>query len=389
MTPFALQLPPRTRFGRGASLDAVPDIASLGRRIHVVQGRSPDRVSALIEALRASGCTVTTLPCPTEPTLQMLDAALVETRDDVPDTVVAMGGGSVLDLGKALAALTPSAGSPLDYLEGVGSGQRLDAPPLPFVAIPTTAGTGSEATKNAVIAVPDQARKVSLRDDRMVPALAIIDPALTDGTPKPQTLASGMDAVVQVIEPFLSARANPFTDALVQPAIANGLAALVGLMERGEDPAARDTLAHVAYVSGIALANAGLGAVHGLAGVLGGETGAAHGVICARLLPSVLDALLSAETAAVTRSRLHEVRSIIDATVPGGVDDLHDWMSRHDLPNLPRMDETSAQRVALASSKASSMAASPVQFGADTLARIIHESVGHAKPDQVHPMRPH
>jgi alcohol dehydrogenase class IV len=375
MNPFALQLPPRTRFGRGASVAAAPEIASFGRRIHVVHGRSHYRAVAMIEALESRGCDITSAACPTEPTLAMLETALAETRADPPDLIVAIGGGAALDLGKALAALTPSGGPPPDYLEGVGSNRPLDAPPLPFVAIPTTAGTGSEATKNAVIAVPDQARKVSLRDDRMVPALAIVDPALTDGTPAPQTLASGMDAVVQVIEPYLSARATPFTDALVRPAIATGLGALVTLMERGEDPAARDDLAYVAYVSGIALANAGLGAVHGLAGVLGGETGGAHGVICARLLPSVLDALQGADIGAVTRSRLHEVRSIIDETVPAGFDGLHGWMSRHGLPDLPRIDVTSVERVALASAKASSMAASPVRLGADTLSRILHENM--------------
>lgn len=372
---FSLQLPPRTRFGRGASLDAAPEIASFGRRIHVVHGRSPDRAAALIAALEAQGCDVTTAACPMEPTLEMLQRALAQTREIVPDAVVAIGGGAALDFGKALAALTPSAGPPRDYLEGVGTGKRLDAPPLPFIAIPTTAGTGSEATKNAVIAVPEASRKVSLRDDRMVPAVAIVDPALTDGTPKPQTLASGMDAVVQVIEPYLSARANPFTDALARPAIAAGLAALVTLMERGEDPDARDKLAYVAYVSGVTLANAGLGAVHGLAGVLGGETGAAHGVICARLLPSVLEALLSSETGAATRSRLHDVRSVIDETVPGAFDDLRGWMSRHGLPTLPPMDASSAERVAIASASASSMAASPVRFDAETLTRIIHKSI--------------
>src|SRR6056297_321692 len=203
--PYALRLPAHVRFGRGAALSAAPEMAAFGRRLLLVHGRTPDRAAPLLGALEASGCTVATVSCPAEPTLALLEETLAAGREMRPDAVVAIGGGAALDLGKALAALLPSAGAPLDHLEVVGAGRPLAATPLPCIAIPTTAGTGSEATRNAVIGVPDHARKVSLRDERMVPALAVIDPALCDGTPKPQTLASGLDAVTQVIEPYLCA----------------------------------------------------------------------------------------------------------------------------------------------------------------------------------------
>ncbi len=156
--------------------------------------------------------------------------------------MVSLGGGAVIDAGKAIAALVPAAGPVIDYLEVVGTGRQLEASPLPFVAIPTTAGTGAEVTKNAVINVPEQQRKVSLRDDRMLPDPAIVDPALTDNAPRSITLSSGLDALTQVIEPRLCSRATPFTDALCQQAIPRGIRALKILMEQ-ECPASRDEMA--------------------------------------------------------------------------------------------------------------------------------------------------
>jgi len=370
--PFALRLPANIRFGRGAALAAAPEIAAFGPRLLLVHGRSPDRAAPLRAALEEAGCTVFALSCPGEPTLALLTDALESGREMRPDAVVAMGGGAALDLGKALAALLPSGGAPLDHLEVVGAGRPLPIAPLPCIAIPTTAGTGSEATKNAVIGVPEHARKVSLRDDRMVPVLAVIDPGLTDGTPKPQTLASGLDAVTQVIEPYLSLRATPFTDALARPAIATGLQALATLMETGEDAGARDRLAYVAHVSGIALANAGLGAVHGLAGVLGGETGAAHGVICARLLPHVLLALEASPAAnEETRGRLAEVSATVAGIVPGGLAGMDAWTTRHGLPLAAALGAAERMRVAEAAQASSSMKPSPVAFSAGELSDIL------------------
>lgn len=375
--PFTLRLPTRVRFGRGASLDAAPEIARFSRRLLFVHGRDPSRSAPLRGALEKAGCTVTAITCAGEPTLPMLAAALAEARAARPEAVVAMGGGAALDLGKALAALLPSDADPLVHLEVVGEGRPLTAPPLPCIAIPTTAGTGSEATKNAVIGVPESGRKVSLRDDRMVPDLAVIDPSLTDGTPPGQTLASGLDAVTQVIEPYLSNLATPFTDALAKPAIGMGLRALAMLVDEGEDKHARDCLAYIAHVSGITLANAGLGAVHGLAGVIGGETGAPHGAICARLLPHVLRALdASAPERGETRRRISEVSEIIAGTIPGGLGNMHTWMGRNGLAPVPGLPAEERSRLAMAAQSASSMKASPVRFSTEELSKIMSDAFG-------------
>jgi alcohol dehydrogenase class IV len=279
---FSIQTPPRILFGRGEVAKAPTLAASFGPRGVIVHGTNTARAAPLLATL-----DVIAITCAQEPTLDMLEAVLITARAYRPDWVLAIGGGAVIDMGKALAALIPSPTPTMDHLEGVGAALPLTAAPLPFIAIPTTAGTGAEVTKNAVIGLPDHARKVSLRDDRMIARLAIIDPALTDNCPKAITLASGLDAITQVIEPYVSCKATPYTDAICLPAIVAGLPALMRLMQ-GEDARARDTMAWVSLTGGLALANAGLGAVHGFAGVIGGMTGAAHGAICGALLPHVL-----------------------------------------------------------------------------------------------------
>ena len=270
---FAFATATEILFGRGQAAMAAGRVAALGRRVLLIHGRDPGRSAALARDL-AAGCSVATFAVPHEPDIALIEAG-VRTGAEV-QVVVAMGGGAVIDAGKALAACLSMTRPLMDHLEVVGQGLPLDHPPLPFVAIPTTAGTGAEVTRNAVIGVPEARRKVSLRDARMLPALAIVDPALTDGCPRGVTLASGLDAVTQVIEPYVCTRANPLTDALCRDAIPRGLAALIRLMQ-AEDRQARDEMAWVSLCSGLALANAGLGAVHGLAGPLGGLTGAAHG----------------------------------------------------------------------------------------------------------------
>ncbi|MBA4351921.1 MAG: alcohol dehydrogenase, partial [Rhodobacter sp.] len=217
MTPFAIAAPGRILFGRGEAAKAPSLIRAYGARGLIVHGATAARAEWLIDALRAAGADTMAIACASEPTLPMLEEALATARPFRPDWVAAIGGGAALDMGKALAALIPAPGSPLDHLEVVGKALPLTAPPLPFIAIPTTAGTGAEATKNAVIGLPDHGRKVSLRDDRMLARLAIVDPALTDHTPRATTLASGLDAITQVIEPYVSSKATPFTDALTAP----------------------------------------------------------------------------------------------------------------------------------------------------------------------------
>jgi alcohol dehydrogenase class IV len=373
--PFQLLLPPRILFGRGEAGKAAGLAASFSRNAFLVHGRDAARADWLIRDLETAGVAVTHFACPKEPDLPLLEAALAAARSYGAGVVLGLGGGAAIDLAKAVAGLAPGQGAVLDHLEGVGRALPLTAPPLPFIALPTTAGTGSEVTKNAVIDVPEHRRKVSLRDDRMMARVAIVDPALTDGCPRDVTLASGLDALTQVIEPYLCARPNPATDALARAAIPQGAAALVRLME-AEDPGARDSMAWVSLAGGIALANAGLGAVHALAGVIGGMTGAAHGAICGALLPIVLQANARALTPGhPVAARFEEVERLLSASFgPGqGSAALRAWSRKAGLPGLDALGlrRDSHAAVAEASVTASSMRANPVALRVEDLCAVL------------------
>ncbi len=375
MIPFGITSPGRILFGRGEAAKAPVLIRAFGARGIVVHGANPARAAWLVDALGPGALLVA---CHGEPTLQDLETALTATRAHRPEWVVSLGGGAALDLGKALAGLIPAPDGPMEHLEVVGKGLPLKSDPLPFIAIPTTAGTGAEVTKNAVIGLPDLGRKVSLRDDRMVARLAIVDPALTDGCPKAVTLASGLDAVTQVIEPFVSVKATPYTDALTRPAIGAGMLALMRLM-RAEDPIARDQMAWVSLCGGLALSNAGLGAVHGLAGVIGGMTGGRHGAICGALLGPVLQAnRAAAEGKALIR--LDEVCAILAEAMGSSAAEaplaLQAWAWAEGLPGLAALGVTEDQHgaIAIASLASSSMKGNPVVLSESSLRDILERS---------------
>ena len=373
MTPFGITGPAQILFGRGEAARAPGLIAAYGGRGLLVHGANPQRADWLLQAL--TGCEVMCVAVPSEPTLPMLEAALSRAKDFAPDWVVGMGGGAVLDMAKALAALIPAPGGVMDHLEVVGRALPLVAPPLPFIALPTTAGTGAEATKNAVIGLPDHHRKVSLRDDRMLARLAIVDPALTDGCPWPVTLASGLDAVVQVIEPYVSHKATPYTDALTQPVIALGLRALMRL-QAGEDAGARDDLAWVSLCGGLALANAALGAVHGLAGPIGGISPAAHGAVCGALIGPVL-AMNREKATGFARERLDTVCTLIaeamGGTAEAAPETLAAWARAAGLPDLTEqgLDPADHPQVARAALGASSMKGNPVALSEADLLSLL------------------
>ena len=372
MTPFGITAPGRILFGRGEAAKAPALIRAFGPRGVVVHGANPARAAWLVEVL---GPDTLALPCVGEPTLADLETGLTAARAHRPGWVVSLGGGAALDLGKALAGLIPAPDGPMEHLEVVGKGLPLKADPLPFIAIPTTAGTGAEVTKNAVIGLPDLGRKVSLRDDRMVARLAIVDPALTDHCPKGVTLASGLDAVTQVIEPFVSIKATPYTDALARPAIGTGMKALMQLMQ-GEDPEARDRMAWVSLCGGLTLANAGLGAVHGLAGVIGGLTGAAHGAICGALLGPVLAVNREAASGAA-RNRLDEVCAVLAEVLGSTAEEapvaLQAWAWAQGLPGLAALGvaEDWHRQIAAAALQASSMKGNPVSLDLPALHTVL------------------
>ncbi len=364
-------------FGRGTAASVAPRIAALGGRILLVHGSDAARADWLAQALAGLGVAVTRLSVAGEPDMAMIETGVARARAAGVHAVAALGGGAVIDAGKAIAALVPAPRPLLAHLEVVGQGLPLDVAPLPFVAIPTTAGTGAEVTRNAVIGVPEHRRKVSLRDPRMLPRLALVDPALTDGCPRPITLASGLDALTQVIEPYVCTRANPLTDALCADAIPRALAALPTLMA-AESPVARDEMAWVSLCGGLALANAGLGAVHGLAGPLGGLSGAPHGAICGALLPGVLLANRRAATGPAA-ARLDRVAGWIAAafgTAPGmeaAVAGLSAWARAAGLRPLADLGVTADHRAAaaLAAAGSSSMKANPVALSVADLDAVM------------------
>ncbi|WRH63942.1 MAG: iron-containing alcohol dehydrogenase [Fuscovulum sp.] len=380
MPPFAIAMPQRILFGRGEASKAPALIRAFGPRGLIVHGASPARAQWLIEGLHAAGAETMAIVCDREPTLMMLETAMATARRFRPDWVTSIGGGAALDLGKALAALIPAPGGAMDHLEVVGKALPLSVPPLPFIALPTTSGTGAEATKNAVIGLPDHGRKVSLREDRMLARLAIIDPALTDHTPRATTLASGLDAITQVIEPYVSSKATPFTDALTAPAIPQGLTALKRLME-AEDAQARDALAYVSLTGGIALANSGLGAVHGLAGVIGGVAPAPHGAICGALLAPILR-LNRTHAVGEVAHRLDTVFAHIAATYGGRPEDapetLAAWARATGLPGLTAQGLPPAlhRQTAEAALSSSSMKGNPVKLTVNELIDALNAAAG-------------
>lgn len=276
------------QFGCGTAQRLPEMVSAWGQRPLVVCGGHPDRHRERWAELRAAGLELELLSVAGEPTTEDAERATQIGRAHRADVIVGIGGGSALDLAKATAGLLGSGGDPLDYLEVVGRGQALESA-LPWVAVPTTAGTGAEVTKNSVLTSRQHGVKVSLRSELLLAKVALIDPLLTLSVPQAVTASTGFDALTQVIEPYLSCQANPMTDALCREGIIRGARSLLPAFENGSDRDAREDLALTSLFGGLALANAKLGAVHGIAGPLGGMYEAPHGALCAALLPASLE----------------------------------------------------------------------------------------------------
>jgi alcohol dehydrogenase class IV len=286
----------RIVFGRG-QFDRLGELCrSWGRRVLLVRDGAPLDESGAMDRLRASlaGFELRSFTVLGEPDLDTVDSALREARAAETEIVVGLGGGSVLDTAKAVAGLLTHPGTALDYLEVVGQGHPFTRPARPLVAIPTTAGTGAEVTKNAVIAVRPKSTKASMRSDFLLPRIALVDPSLTDQLPPQITASTGLDALTQLIEPFVSVRAQPLTDALGLHGLELVSRSLRRAFAHGDDPSARDDMSLGALLGGLCLANAGLGAVHGFAAPLGASFPVPHGVACAALLPHVVAANVAA-----------------------------------------------------------------------------------------------
>jgi alcohol dehydrogenase class IV len=321
---FELSGPARVVFGAGVSVQAVSAATALGaKRALVVGGRSPERSEGLRKRLPVPSVVYS---IPGEPTLEMVAAGRRLVRQEKCDLVIAFGGGSAIDAGKAIAALAGNQGELFDYMEVVGKAQSLPHPGLPCIAIPTTAGTGAEVTKNSVLTSTEAKVKASLRSPHLLPVLALVDPDLLDGTPTAITAVTGMDALSHLLESFVSIRANPFTLALAREGMLRIARSLGRAFAHGLAPEQREDLALASLFGGICLANAGLGAVHGFAAPLGGMWQAPHGAVCAALLPSVMRANLAALAArAPANPAVQRYRELDGILAAGG--DACEWVA--------------------------------------------------------------
>ena len=343
------------------------------------------RAEPHIAALSEAGMEVTRLHVDGEPTVDAVRQGAERARCLGSELVIGIGGGSVIDTGKAIAALTPNPGDPVDYLEVIGAAKPLPRPPLPFAAVPTTAGTGSEATRNAVLSSPQHRVKVSLRSPLLWPRLALVDPSLTVGLPPHLTAATGLDALTQLLEAFVSVRANPMTDILCRHSLPRVASALPRAFEDGTCLEARSDLSLGALHSGMALANAGLGAVHGLAGPLGGHCGAPHGALCAALLAPVtaanIQALCQRDPRSPILGRYAEVSRWIGAetreTPEALVGSLRELVSRLGIPSLSHWGVTAADLGDLIrkAQESSSMKGNPIRLTDSELHGVLHEAL--------------
>ena len=378
MDAFEFATAGRVLFGAGRSAELPALLASCGSRVLVCTGASPYRHAGLLAGLDLPAVM---FPVAGEPTVDLARAAAAAGREHGADVVAAIGGGSVIDTGKAAAMLLGNGGDPLDYLEVIGGGQAITRPSVPCVAVPTTAGTGAEVTANAVLASPAHQVKASLRGATMLPRAALVDPLLTLSCPPEVTAASGMDALTQCLEPFVSPRASPLSDAMAREGIRRAAAGLRRACADGTDLAARADMAVASVAGGMALANAKLGAVHGLAGVLGGTVAVPHGVACAALLAPVMQANVAALRAAgpdhPALARYAEAAALLTgepvAAIEDGVAWVRETLALLDIPGLGTFGlvPEQAHDIAAQALRSSSMQGNPVALTEGDLRAIL------------------
>jgi alcohol dehydrogenase class IV len=366
--------------GRAAELPGV--VAGLGSRVLVCTGADPARHGGLLAGL---GRPAVVFAVGAEPTVDLARAGVAAAREHGADVVAAVGGGSVLDLGKAVAMLLGNGGDPLDYLEVIGSGRKITQPSVPCVAVPTTAGTGAEVTANAVLASPAHGLKASLRSPLMIPRVALVDPELTLSCPPRVTAASGLDALTQCLEPFVSVRANPLTDGLAREGLRRAAAGLRAAHADGSDLGAREDMAMCSLLGGIALANAKLGAVHGLAGVIGGTADVPHGMACAALLAPVIEAnvraLRSGPPGGPALDRYAEAARLLTGRAVASIDDGLAWIretvSLLAVPGLAAfgIGPEDAEAIAANAAGSSSMQGNPVVLTHRDLCAVVLQAL--------------
>ncbi len=374
----------RIIFGPGTASEIASLARAFGKRA-LILASSYERTAQLTEQLRSA--RVETFPhlVSQEPTVTSIAAGLEAAQSAHVDLIIGIGGGSTLDSGKAIAGLITNPGDPIDYLEVIGRGKPLTNPSLPYIAVPTTAGTGSEVTRNAVIAVPEKQVKVSLRSPLLLPRIAVVDPELTYSLPAEVTASTGLDALTQLIEPFTSNTTNPLVDSFCREGIGRIARSLQGACEDGNAPSAREDMSLGSLLGGLALANGRLGAVHGLAGPIGGQTSAPHGAICARLLPLVIEANVKALKSRLPTSpsldRYQEVAHILTGKSGAQAEETVEWLEElyRRIPIRPLADFglriEQFPSLIKQSRVASSMKGNPVELTENELQRILTEAV--------------
>jgi alcohol dehydrogenase class IV len=371
----------RIIFGPGTISEAASLSALMGKRAFVVTGRTIERAEPLLERLSKQGADYVTFKVSGEPTITIAAAAVQAARQAGCDLVISIGGGSVLDTGKVVAAMLTNSGQLEDYLEVVRAGKPLTFNTAPHIAIPTTAGTGAEVTRNAVLSVSEHKVKVSMRSPLMLPRLAVVDPALTHSMSPSVTASTGLDALTQLLEVYVSCQANQLTDGICREGLSRVGRSLRRAYEDGDNPDARQDMAIASLFSGLGLANAKLGAVHGFAGPLGGMYSAPHGVICARLLPFVMEANVQAlrqrNATSPALMKYDEAAKLLTGSNSSLATDAVTWIQELCLTlkvqSLARfgLQQQDFETITAKAKKSSSMKGNPVELTDDELLNII------------------
>jgi alcohol dehydrogenase class IV len=387
MASFDFSTAARIIFNAGSlrQVGALAKELTIAPRALVVVGKTSAYSQPLFASLEEAGIASSVFHIPGEPTVAMVSQGLEQARSFGSNLVIGFGGGSALDAGKAIAILLTNPGDIFDYLELIGKGKAVTNPPLPYIAIPTTAGTGTEVTRNAVIGSPEHHLKVSLRGMLLLPKVALIDPEVTYSLPPAVTASTGLDALTQLIEPFVSNKANPMTDAICREGIKRAARSLQRAFEHGSDAAAREDMCVASLFGGMALANARLGAAHGFASPVGGQFPAPHGVICGRILPIAVEinvrALKARQPENPALARYDEVGQLLTGNTRATAQDAVTWVK--DLcavlgtPGLGAFGVTEAHFDALVTlaAKASSMQGNPIKLTDEELREVLERAL--------------
>lgn len=385
MLRFEFSTTPRIFFGEGSLQEVGPLASEMGYKALIVTGKSHPQVATLLEMLQEHGIEHRRFIVQGEPDVQAISSGRGFALEEGCDLVIGFGGGSALDAAKAIAILLTNQGDVYDYLEVIGKGRAFTRPALPLITIPTTAGSGAEVTRNAVIGSPQHRVKVSLRSLHMQPRVAIVDPEMTYSLPPAITASTGMDALTQLIEPFLSNKATPLTDAICREGMRSAARSLRRAYHDGSDVQARREMSLASLCGGLALANAKLGAVHGFAGVLGGRLAAPHGAICARLLPPVMEnnlrAIQEREGQNPVLARFDEVAQILTGDPQASAAEGVAWIqSLAEELNIPALSAYGLQPadfpdIIEKSAVSSSMQGNPVKLTGEEMREILEKAL--------------